>query len=139
MRGPTRSLISAFNCYSPSGKYRKFWKFSRGFNFCVKLHCTRNIFKNIYVIVTEDIFDTRNVRIFKEVEKKRGILYFFMSSGQLSSVFKAFGLRNLCYSKISVAMLLWGTGKGLLESRENSSQNEKKKYALRPNAAYLNS
>ena len=81
MRGPTRSLISAFNCYSPSGKYRKFWKFSLGFNFCVKLHCTRNIFKKIYDIVTEDIFDTRNVRIFKEVEKKRGIFILFYVFG----------------------------------------------------------
>ena len=45
MQGPTRSLISAFNSYSPSGKYRKFRKFSRGFNFCVKRHCTRNILK----------------------------------------------------------------------------------------------
>ena len=79
MHGPTRSLISAFNNYSPSGKYRKFRKFSRGFNFCVKIHCTVQEIskKNIY-----DAFDMSNVRIFKEIEKKKngGSLYFVMSS-----------------------------------------------------------
>ena len=39
-----------------------------------------------------------------------------------------FGLRNLCYSKISVVMFL-----GLLESRENS------KNSPAPKSAYLNS
>ena len=48
---------------------------------------------------------------------------------------KAFGLRNLCYSQISVLVFLEYS---LLESRESSSQNEKQN-ALRPNAAYLNS
>ena len=48
-----------------------------------------------------------NVRIFKEIEKKKmGDVYilFCLRSAEFS---KAFGLRNLvCYSKISVLMLL---------------------------------
>ena len=54
----------------------------------------------------EDIFDMSNVRIFKEIEKKNmGAVYTLLClrSVELS---KALGLRNLCYSKISVAMLL---------------------------------
>ena len=57
--------------------------------------------------MTEDIFDMSNVRIFEEIEKnKMGDVYtlFCLRSAELS---KAFGLRNLCYSKISVVMLLW--------------------------------
>ena len=44
-------------------------------------------------------------RIFKEIEKKNGgCLYFVMSwSAELS---KAFDLKNLCYCKISLVMLL---------------------------------
>ena len=39
-------------------------------------------FKKIYDEVTEDMFDMSNVRIFKEIEKKKngGCLYFVMSS-----------------------------------------------------------
>ena len=39
-------------------------------------------FKKIYDEVTEDIFNMFNVRIFKEIEKKKkwGCLYFVMSS-----------------------------------------------------------
>ena len=47
-----------------------------------------------------------NVRILKEMEKqKRGDVYTLLClrSAELS---KAFGLRNLCYSKISVVMPL---------------------------------
>ena len=56
--------------------------------------------------MTEDIFDMSNVRIFKEIEKKKmrdvyNLLY--LRSAELS---KAFGFRNLCYSKIYVVMLL---------------------------------
>ena len=56
--------------------------------------------------VTEDIFEMSNVRIFKEIEeKKMGDVYTLLCirSAELS---KAFRLRNLCYSKISVVMLL---------------------------------
>ena len=56
--------------------------------------------------MTEDIFDISNVRIFKEIAKKKlGDVYTLLCllSAELS---KVFGLRNLCYSKISVVMLL---------------------------------
>ena len=51
--------------------------------------------KKISIEVTEDIFDMSNVRIFKEIEKKKirevyTLLYLW--SAELS---KAFGLRNL--------------------------------------------
>ena len=48
---------------------------------------------------------------------------------------KAFGLSNLCYSKISVVMLLGYRIAGISPQLES----ERKAYALRPNAAYLNS
>ena len=65
-----------------------------------------------------------------------GDVYTFMTllclrSAELS---KAFGLMNLCYSKISVVMLL---GYRIAGISQNSSKS--KKYALRSNAAYLNS
>ena len=56
--------------------------------------------------MTEDIFDICNVRIFKEIEKTTmGNVYtlLYLWSAELS---KAFVFRNLCYSKISVVMLL---------------------------------
>ena len=56
--------------------------------------------------MTEDIFDMSNDRILKEMEKKRiGNVYTLLClrSAELS---KAFALRNVCYSKISVMMLL---------------------------------
>ena len=56
--------------------------------------------------MTQDIFDMSNVRFFKEIAKKKmGDVYTLLClwSAELS---KAFGLRNLCYSKISVVMLL---------------------------------
>ena len=49
---------------------------------------------------------------------------------------RAFGLRNLCYSKISVLMRLGYRIDGL--SRKLKSERNKK-YALRPNAAYSKS
>ena len=48
---------------------------------------------------------------------------------------KVFGLRNLCYSKISVVMLLGHRIAGISRKLES----EREKYALHPNAAYLNS
>ena len=54
-----------------------------------------------------------------------------LRSAELS---KAFVLRSLCYSKISVVVLL---GYKLLESRETRVRT--KKYALRTNDTYLNS
>ena len=58
-----------------------------------------------------------------------------LRSAELS---KAFGLRNLCYSwysKISVVMLLGYRFAGISRNFES----ERKKYALRPIPAYLNS
>ena len=63
-------------------------------------------FKKIYDEVPEDIFDMSNVRLFKEIEKKKiGDAYTLLClrSVELS---KTSGLRNLCYSKIFVVMLL---------------------------------
>ena len=56
------------------------------------------------------------------------LLHVHLRSAELS---KVFGLRNLCYSKISVVMLLGYRIAGI--------SLRTKKYALRPNAAYLNS
>ena len=53
--------------------------------------------------MTEGIFDMSNVRIFKEIEKKKwggGVFILCYVFGQRSSV------KNLCYFKISVVMLL---------------------------------
>ena len=81
--------------------------------------------------MTEDIFDTSNVRIFEEIEKKKmGDVYSMLClrSAELS---KAFGFRNQCYSKISVVMLLGYISRKL--------ESERKNYILCPNAAYLSS
>ena len=83
--------------------------------------------------MTEDIFDMSDVKFFKEIEKKKiGDVYTLLClrSSELS---KAFGLRNLCYYKISVVMLL---GYRIAVS---SRKLESEKIALRPNGAYLNS
>ena len=48
---------------------------------------------------------------------------------------KAFGFKNLRYSKISVAMPLWYRIAAILQNLESE---KKKEYALRPNAAFLN-
>ena len=48
---------------------------------------SRNIFLNIYHEMTEDIFDISNVRMFKEIEKKKwGMFILRYVFGQLSSV-----------------------------------------------------
>ena len=90
--------------------------------------------KKIYDEVTEDIFDWSNVRILKEIEKKKmGDVYTLLClrSAELN---KAFALRNLSYSKISVVMLLGYRVAGI--SRKLGS--EQKQYVLHTNAAYLN-
>ena len=85
--------------------------------------------------MTEDIFVMSNVRIFnKEIEKKKmgdvnTLLY--RRSAELS---KAFGLRNQCYSKISVMMPLGYRIAGSSRKLESERKN-----ALRPNAVYSNS
>ena len=56
--------------------------------------------------MTEDIFDMSNVRIFKEIEEKKWGIFILCYVLGLAELSKAFGLRNLCYSKISVVMLL---------------------------------
>ena len=55
-----------------------------------------------------------------------------LRSAELS---KSFGLRNLCYSKISVVMFLGYMIAGISRKFES----ERKKCTLRPNAAYSNS
>ena len=56
--------------------------------------------------MTEGIFDMSNVGILKEIEKKKmGDVYTLLCL-RSAGLSKAFGLRNLCYSKISVVMLL---------------------------------
>ena len=57
---------------------------------------------------------------------------FCLRSAELS---KAFGLRNLCYSKLSVVMLLGYRIAGISRKLES----ERNKNVLRPNAAYLTS
>ena len=62
--------------------------------------------KKIYYEVTEEIFDMSNVGIFKAIEnEKTGDIYTLLYL-RLAELSKAFGLSNLCYSKISVVMLL---------------------------------
>ena len=85
--------------------------------------------------MTEDIFDMSNLRIFKEIEKINlgdGYTLLCLRSAVLR---KAFGLRNLCYSKIYVVMLLGYRNAEISRKLES----EEKIYALRPNAADLNS
>ena len=56
--------------------------------------------------MTKDIFDMSNVRIFKEIEKKKMRDVYTLLCLRLAELSKAFDLRNLCYSKISVVILL---------------------------------
>ena len=75
--------------------------------------------KHIYDDVTEDIFDMSNVSIFKEIEKKKmGDVYTLLClrSAELS---KTFGLRDLCYFKISVVMLLGYRSAGISRKLES--------------------
>ena len=80
--------------------------------------------------MTEDIFDKSNVRIFKEIEKKKmGDVYTLLGirSAELG---KAFGLRNLFQnicSDTSRVQDCWN----FTETRVR----RKTKYALRPNTA----
>ena len=64
-----------------------------------------------------------NVRIFKEIEEKKmrnGYTLVCLQSAELS---KAFCLRNICYSKMSVVMLLWYRIAGI--SRKLESERKK--------------
>ena len=73
--------------------------------------------------MTQDIFEMSNVRIFKKIEKRKmGDVYTLLCirSDELS---KAFGLRNLCYSKISEVMLLGCRIAGI--SRKLESETKK--------------
>ena len=83
--------------------------------------------------MTEDIFDMSYVRIFKENEKKKwgGDIYTLLCL-RSAEPSKAFGLRNLCYSKVSEVMLLGDRIAGISQSLET----EQRKYALRPNDAF---
>ena len=76
-----------------------------------------------------------NVRIFKEIEKKKVGDVYTLLCRRSAELIKVFGLRNLCYSKIFVVMLLWYRNAGSLRKLESNEA----KYTLRPNAAYLNS
>ena len=76
--------------------------------------------------MAEDIFDMSNVRIFKEVEnKKMGDIYTLLCL-RSAELRKAFGLRNLCYSKISVVMLLGHKIAGILRKLESERKKKKK-------------
>ena len=86
--------------------------------------------------MTEDIFDMRNVRIFKEIETKKMRDVYTLLCLRSAELSKAFRLRNICYSKISVVMLLGYRIAGISQKLETERKN---KYALRPNDAYLNS
>ena len=57
--------------------------------------------------MTEDKFDMSNVRIFKKIEKNEMGDFYTLSCLRSAVLSKAFGLRNLGYSKISVVMRLW--------------------------------
>ena len=73
--------------------------------------------------MTFDVFDMSNVRIFKEIEKKKmGDVYTLLClrSVELSN---AFGLMDLCYSKIAVVMLLGYMIAGI--SRKLESERKK--------------
>ena len=70
--------------------------------------------------MTKDLFDMSNVICFKEIEKKIGHVYILLCprSAKLS---KAFDLRNLCYSKISVVMPLGKRIAGIARKLENAA------------------
>ena len=54
----------------------------------------------------EDTFDKSYVIIYKEIEEKEMGDVYTLKSLQSAEFSRAFGLRNLCYFKISVVMLL---------------------------------
>ena len=73
--------------------------------------------------MTENIFDImNNMRIFKEIEKKKkmGDVYTMLClrSAELS---KVFGLRHLCYSKIYVLLLLGYKIAGISQKLDKNS------------------
>ena len=69
------------------------------------------------------VFDMSNVRIFKEIEKKKmGDVYTLLCPWS-AYLCKAFGLSNLCYSKISVVKLLGYRIAGITRKFE-SEQNK---------------
>ena len=72
--------------------------------------------------MTDDIVDMINVRMFQEIEKEMGDVYTLLCllSAELS---KAFGLRNACYSKISVVMLLRYRIAGILQKLVSEPKN----------------
>ena len=74
--------------------------------------------------MTEDTFDMSNVRLFnKEIEKKEMGDVYTLSCLRSAELSKAFGLRDICYCKISVVMLLGYRIPGI---SQNSSQIDKK-------------
>ena len=75
--------------------------------------------KKIYDELTEDIFDISNVKTLKR--KKMGDVYTICLRSAETS--KAFGLRNLFYSKISVVMLLWYRIAGISRKLESERKN----------------
>ena len=87
------------------------------------IQITRNIFKKkIYDEVIEDIFDMSTVRIFnKEIEKKKMRDVYTLLCLRSAELSKAICLRNLCYSKRSVVMLLGYRTAGI---SRNSSQKK---------------
>ena len=99
-----------------------------------RLDKPKYIFKKVYdEVTTEDIFDMSNVRIFKIIEKeKMGDIYTLLClrSAELS---KAFGIRNLCYSRISVVMLLGYRIAGISQKLESE-----RKFKKMPCAQMLN-
>ena len=89
--------------------------------------------KKIHDQVLEDIYDMSNVRFFKKKlkEKKNEDAYTLLCL-RSAEIIKAFGLRNLCYSKISVVMLLVYRIAGISQKLESERKN-----ALRTNSSYL--
>ena len=80
--------------------------------------------KKINDKLTEDtIFDMGNVRFFTEIEQKKWGCVYTLLCRRSAEISKAFVLRNLCYSKISVLMLL---GYRIAEiSRKRESEQQK--------------
>ena len=71
--------------------------------------------------MTEDIFDMSNVRVFnKEIEKKKkGVCLYLVICLRPAELSKAFVLRNLLYSKITVVMFLGYRIAGILRKLES--------------------
>ena len=85
---------------------------------------TRNIFKKIYDEVREDIFDMSNVRIFKEIEKKKwGVFILCYVFGQLSSVKRltkeSMLFQNMC-SDASMVQDCWNLAKTRVRTKQKT-------------------